>query len=96
MFKLPFLSRKSEDVAAETTQVSNAADQEGILSTDIGRLFDLFGVTPSVAGPSVTPKTSMKVSIVFACVRLIAGAIAQMPVHKRPQKTRQLRCCSLG
>ncbi|HAU91703.1 MAG TPA: phage portal protein [Alteromonas sp.] len=81
MFKLPFFSRKSEEAAAESTQVSNAADQEGILSTDIGRLFDLFGVVPSVAGPSVTPKTSMKVSIVFACVRLIAGAISQMPVH---------------
>ena len=78
MFKIPFLSRSS---SKSTTQVSNAAEQNDISVQDINSLADLFGVMPSFAGPAVTPKTSMKVSIVFACVRLIAGAIAQMPVH---------------
>ena len=32
-------------------------------------------------GRQLPQKTSMKVSIVFACVRLISGAISQMPVH---------------
>lgn len=78
MFKIPFLSRSS---SKSTTQVSNTAEQNDISVQDINSLADLFGVMPSFAGPAVTPKTSMKVSIVFACVRLIAGAIAQMPVH---------------
>jgi HK97 family phage portal protein len=56
-------------------------DAENISITDIDRMTELFGIMPSIAGPVVTPKTSMKVAIVFACVRLIAGAIAQMPVH---------------
>lgn len=75
MFKIPFLSRKTAPA------VNNIADQDNISVQDINSLSDLFGVMPSLAGPAVTPKTSMKVSIVFACVRLIAGAIAQMPVH---------------
>lgn len=79
MWKIPFLSRNKKQ-ETEATTVNNAAQDE-ISITDIDRLADLFGVIPSVAGASVTPKTSMKVSIVFACVRLIAGAIAQMPVH---------------
>lgn len=78
MFKIPFLSRSS---SKSTTQVSNTAEQNDISVQYINSLADLFGVMPSLAGPAVTPKTSMKVSIVFACVRLIAGAIAQMPVH---------------
>lgn len=61
--------------------ISNQSEQAKVASSDIANLADLFGVMPSMAGPSVTPKTSMKVSIVFACVRLIAGAISQMPVH---------------
>ncbi|WP_105215712.1 phage portal protein [Pseudoalteromonas sp. T1lg22] len=76
MFKLPFLSRSKS-----TTQVSNAVEQQEASVQNINALAELFGAMPSLAGPVVTPKTSMKVSIVFACVRLIAGAIAQMPVH---------------
>ena len=71
-------TQTTSDQQAKVPAVNNAAD---ISMTDINALSDLFGVMPSVAGPEVTPKTSMKVSIVFACVRLIAGAIAQMPVH---------------
>jgi len=77
MFKIPFLSRNS---SKSVPTVNNTAEQNTAMQ-DINNLSDLFGVMPSLAGPAVTPKTSMKVSIVFACVRLIAGAIAQMPVH---------------
>lgn len=74
MWKLPFFSKTTE-------KISNATEENSISISDIDRLSDLLGIMPSVAGPSVTPKTSMKVSIVFACVRLISGAISQMPVH---------------
>lgn len=80
----PWSKQVSDTAIAERKEpvVSNAlSDNEQISSTDVSRLSELFGVMPSFAGPVVTPKTSMKVSIVFACVRLISGALQQMPVH---------------
>lgn len=65
---------------ANTPAVNNAVDEQ-ISITDVERMSDLFGIMPSFAGPVVSPKTSMKVSIVFACVRLISGALQQMPVN---------------
>src|SRR5699024_1716885 len=35
----------------------------------------------TAAGAMVTPTTAMRVSAVYGCVRLIAGAIASLPVH---------------
>lgn len=40
-------------------------------------LFD----TNRVAGATVSPETAMRVSAVYSCVRLIAGAIAETPIH---------------
>lgn len=37
--------------------------------------------TSTAAGVSVTPERSLQVSAVYACVRLISGAISQLPVH---------------
>ena len=82
MWNLPFFnSNKVTESESSTSAVKNSADQSNISISNLDSLSDLFGIMPSAAGPSVTPKTSMKVSIVFACVRLIAGAISQMPVH---------------
>ncbi|MGV2871565.1 phage portal protein [Colwellia sp. E150_009] len=85
MFKKLFSRNSKQNTDSEQNtniaNVKNIADANDISITDIDRLGELFGMMPSLAGPSVTPKTSMKVSIVFACVRLISGAIAQMPVH---------------
>ncbi len=36
---------------------------------------------PSAAGVAVTPDTAMRVSAVFACVRLIATTIGTLPIH---------------
>jgi HK97 family phage portal protein len=78
--KTPAKVERTEPVLEQFPAINNAADTS-VSITDIDRMADLFGITPSIAGPVVTPKTSMKVAIVFACVRLIAGAIAQMPLH---------------
>ena len=45
------------------------------------QVLDLFSVAPTVAGAVVTPQSAMRVSAVFACVNLIAGAIAQLPLN---------------
>jgi len=41
---------------------------------------DFFSIGERVAGVQVTPAAAMQVSAVFACVRLIAGAIAALPL----------------
>jgi HK97 family phage portal protein len=41
----------------------------------------LLGVTPTAAGVSVSPETAMRCAPVFACVRVIAETIAQLPLH---------------
>lgn len=41
----------------------------------------LFGIPASASGMSVTPETAMRVSAVHACVAVIAGTIATLPLH---------------
>lgn len=41
----------------------------------------IFTMDNPVAGQQVNERTAMRVSTVYACVRLIAGAIAGLPVH---------------
>ena len=57
-------------------------DEQGvILSTDIERLREVFGLPGDSDFKTMTPKESMRVGIVYACTRLISGGIAQMPVE---------------
>lgn len=68
----PILQRwLSERQAAR--QVKNVAYSDEIM--------EAFGVVPAASGLHVTPQSAMRVSAVFACVRLIAGAIATLPLH---------------
>lgn len=70
----------------EEKQVNNA----GIELTEIEQLADIFNLPLDSTGP-VTARTAMKkVTAVFACVRIIAGSIASMPV-KVYEKTDQGR-----
>jgi HK97 family phage portal protein len=48
---------------------------------------ELFSGIPSLAGPVVTAETAMRVAAVYACVRLIAGAIAGLPLHVFKQES---------
>ncbi|GGD57874.1 phage portal protein [Pseudoxanthomonas indica] len=48
-------------------------------SSDAVRMGEIFGVVPTAAGAVVSPSSSMRVSSVYAAVRLIAGAIATTP-----------------
>lgn len=57
-------------MAGEPMLITSAADLEQVIRR--GNL--------SAAGQSVTDVTAMRVAAVFACVRIIAGAVANMPV----------------
>lgn len=52
-----------------------------VVSSDAAGMAQLFNVEPTFAGTVVTPHSAMRVSAVYACVRLIAGAKASMPVQ---------------
>ena len=54
---------------------------ETVLLSDLQAWQDVFGLgMGTTAGPPVTPETALKASAVYACVRLIAGAIAMLPI----------------
>jgi HK97 family phage portal protein len=44
------------------------------------RILELFGAVPTASGMPVTETTAMRVSAVYACTRIIAGAISSMAV----------------
>lgn len=72
-------SPRSEPVRAP---IRSAVSGEYTLITDSGQLEEAIrkGGGQSFSGQSVTDQTAMRVAAVFACVRLISGAVANMPV----------------
>jgi HK97 family phage portal protein len=65
------------DRAVQT--VANSIEYTDVPSSDAVRMGQIFGVNNTAAGVPVTEYTAMRVSAVYACVRLISGAIPQMP-----------------
>ena len=58
-----------------------AESREGRSFSDFS---DLFGMgAPVASGQLVTPETAMRFSAVFACVRLLDGAVAAAPAARR-------------
>lgn len=53
---------------------------DSVVSADSQQVIRLLGDPPTESGAVVNSATSMRVSAVFACVRLIAGAIASLPI----------------
>jgi phage portal protein BeeE len=48
--------------------------------SDRPAMAEIFQLPSSGAGPAVTPTTAMQVTAVYACIALIAGAIASLPL----------------
>src|SRR4029453_14555445 len=46
-----------------------------------GWLFDMLGGSPTVSGARINERTSLQVSAVYACVRVIAESIGSLPLH---------------
>ena len=67
------LTRWKAEREAERAKVSNATYSQDVLES--------FGIVPAAAGVSVTATSAMRVSAVYRCVALIAGAISTMPAH---------------
>ena len=70
--------------ARETGTLRPLAAGENVVSTNLtaDQLANLLGAaTATHAGISVTEDIAMRVATVYACVSLIAGAIATLPLH---------------
>ncbi len=77
----PFRRRKTQPVHT----VNNG------LSLGAAELYELLAGAPAASGIAVNEASAMRVTAVYACVRLIAGAIASLPlsVYERQDEGRQ-------
>lgn len=76
------------------TRILNASPENPTtsLSNPDSWLYTSFGAERSKSGMSVTPESAMRVSSVYACVRLIAEAISSLPlfVYRNTGKDREV------
>lgn len=80
--------RTSREPSGDAVQALNQTTQD----LTIQELADRIGGGGGVAGPAVSESTAMRVSAVYACVALIAGAISTlpMPVYERSTTGREI------
>lgn len=88
---LGLFARKAPETPAPRIEPTMALDIQTGVSSDSGKMASIFSLSPTAAGVQVTPELAMQVSAVYACVRLIAGAIASMPlpIFKRGDNGRE-------
>ncbi|WP_256586161.1 MULTISPECIES: phage portal protein [Pseudomonadaceae] len=87
------LAAQAERMAALEGQLANVAnsDRAPVSTGDRESILELFNVASSYAGPVVNAQTAMRSSAVYACVSIIAGAIASLPlpVYQRTDDGRE-------
>ena len=72
--------RKNKSEPALAQAAGDSAISNELKLSDIEELSQALGIVNSMAGPVVNAKTAMTLSIVYACTRLISGAIASLPL----------------
>lgn len=72
--------REAQRAIERAAAASAVRNQEAVVTYDQS-VYDAFGVSKGAAGVTVTATTAMRVSAVAACVQLIAGAIASLPLE---------------
>lgn len=86
----PILTSWRDERIASRAGVQNAG---GWVNGDSQTYQDISWWAPSFAGQVVTKETAMRVSAVYACVRLIAGSIASLPLpiyERTPQGRKRI------
>lgn len=96
--------RRNPLTARRTGRPQNASVSGGASFSDFSELFGMGA--PVASGQVVTPESAMRFSAVFACVRLLGGAVASAPVKSTcgkaqksaslPTGTRWRTCCACG
>lgn len=67
--------------AVFTTDLSTRSVENPLTPITTKELAEIFDGTPANSGVSVTERTSLRSTVVLACVRLISEAIASLPLH---------------
>ena len=70
--------RRNPLTSRRTGRPQNASVSGGASFSDFSELFGMGA--PVASGQVVTPESAMRFSAVFACVRLLGGAVASAPV----------------
>jgi HK97 family phage portal protein len=85
--------RKPEEAnQTQANQTQANSIQNNSLELGSAELYELLSGVPSAAGFAVTEASALRVTAVYACVRLIAGAIASLPLATyRRQKNGRTR-----
>ncbi|MFT4098618.1 MAG: phage portal protein [Rhodoblastus sp.] len=75
-----------------TFQNSSPENPSTSLANPADWLVSVMGGGPTLAGPVVSEQSAMRASVVLACVSLISGLVASLPLHvyKRAPKGREL------
>ncbi len=76
--------------SAAVQALATHAEGEIVLSSDAVKMMEIFGEPATPAGAVVNPQTALRVSVVYSCVSLISGAIAQfpLPIYQRDEDGR--------
>lgn len=79
------------DRAIHAAVATVRAELSGVPSSDSIKMFEVFGDPRTASGAVVNEQTAMRVSSVYSCVTLIAGAIAQLPlpIYRRVGDSRE-------
>lgn len=73
--------QRTEPALVQTSVQNSVADSSVLIRSSDPQVIDLLGGPRAASGFAVTEATSMRVSTVYACVRLIASTIADMPFN---------------
>lgn len=71
---------EAELQAVRTELAEIRADASGARLGDLDAMRDLFGASASASGVLVTRESAMRQSAVYACVRILGGALASLPL----------------
>lgn len=89
---LGLFGQAKQDTRARVEPTFSALTEGETVASSDARIFEVFGDgTRTAAGAVVNDKTAMRVSVVYACVNLLAGAIAQLPlpIYERAGEARK-------
>ncbi len=71
----------SNELTQAQSKIADLSNAVTTSSGDVESMMDLFNASMSTHGEPVTRDTAMKVSAVYACVRLLCGTIGTLPAH---------------
>lgn len=90
MALLDFFRRKGPGAQQRPKELAALGENSAVTDLTADQLARMLGASQmTAAGVAVTPEAAMKVSAVYACVSLISGAIASLPLRVYDRETKE-------